>query len=114
MAMYIDVTPLPKSGKYRLNKAVIIDGVHIPPKFKWDGASIPRFLWRIIGSPFQPKLMVPSLVHDYLYGEGEASGYTRKEADKLFKKLLMANGVDEERAESMYAGVRWGGGSHYG
>jgi hypothetical protein len=114
MAMYIDVTPLPKSGKYRLNKAVIIDGVHVPAGFEWDGASIPRFLWRIVDSPFQPDLMVPSLVHDYLYSQGDKSGYIREQADKLFKKLLIANGVDEDLAKTMYAGVKVGGGSHYG
>jgi hypothetical protein len=112
--MYINVTPLPDKGKYRLNTAVIIEGVHIPEGFEWDGASIPRFLWRIVSSPFQPDLMVPSLVHDYLYSQGDKSGYDREQADELFKKLLMANGVDDDLAETMYAGVRIGGGSHYG
>jgi len=112
--MYINVTPLPKEGKYRLNQAVIIEGVHVPAGFKWDGASIPRFLWRVVDSPFQPDLMVPSLVHDYLYEQGDKSGFTREEADKLFHKLLIANGVDEDLAETMYSGVRVGGGSHYG
>jgi hypothetical protein len=114
MAMLIDVTPLPGEGKYRLNKSVIVEGVLISAPFKWDGASISRFFWRVVGSPFQPKFMVPSMVHDKIYGDGEDSGFTRKEADELFKKLLMANGVKKALAETMYTGVRIGGRSHYG
>jgi hypothetical protein len=112
--MFINVTPLADRGKYRLNQAVIIEGIHIPAGVEWDGASIPRFLWRVVDSPFQPDLMVASLVHDYLYSQGDKSGYNREEADELFKKLLMANGVGEALAETMYAGVRFGGENHYG
>jgi len=112
--MFINVTPLARIGKYQLNDSVIIEGVKIPKLFQWDGASIPRFLWRIVDSPFQPDLMVASMVHDYLYSLGDASGYDRKQADRLFKKLLMANGVPETQAETMYAGVRVGGENHYG
>ena len=111
--MYIDVTPMAENGTYRLNTAVIIEGVHIPEGFEWDGASIPRILWRIVDSPFQPDLMVASLVHDYLYSQGDKSGYDREGADRLFKKLLMANGVNSDLAETMYAGVKIGGRSHY-
>ena len=113
MAMFIDVTPMPGIGRYQLNKAVIIEGVKVPALFTWDGESVPGFLWPIIGSPFELRFMVPSMVHDYLYGMGDASGFTRKQADRLFKKLLMANGVDEERADTMYSGVRVGGRGHY-
>jgi len=114
MAMLIDVTPLPKEKKYRLNKGVIVDGVQVPVGFTWDGASIPRFLWRVVSSPFQPELMVPSMVHDYLYSLGDKSGFTRKQADKLFRKLLRANGVDDDLVKTIYTGVRVGGASHYG
>ena len=107
---YIRVEPIPEKGVYRLIESVIIEGVHCPKGFEFDGASVPGFLWPIIGSPFDPRFMAPALVHDRLYSTGEIS---RKKADKIFKKLLLANGVPEETAESMYAGVRIGGGSHY-
>jgi len=112
--MYIHVTPLARENKYQLDEDVIIDGVRIEAGFQWNGASNPRFFWRILGSPFQPKYMVPSLVHDYLYSLGQASGYSRREADKLFFKLLIANGVNRKLAKTLYSGVRVGGGSHYG
>ena len=110
--MYIDVRPLPEEGKYQLITSVIIEGIHIPELFKWDGASIPKVLWSVLISPFDPKVMAPSMVHDYLYGTPNV-GYTRKECDEIFKKLLIANGLDEESAESLYTGCRMGGKSHW-
>ena len=110
---FIDCTPLPLEDMYQLNKSIIIEGVLIPESFKWNGASIPPMLWAILGSPFSPKLMVPSLVHDYLYIHGKALGFSRKQVDKLFRKLLLANGVPEEDAETIYLGVRVGGKLHF-
>jgi hypothetical protein len=55
--------------------------------------------------------MAPSMIHDYLYGSpGEL---TRKECDLIFKKLLIHNKVSKSLTESVYAGVRLGGGSHF-
>ena len=106
---FIKVEPQPGSNCYKLLEAVIIEGVHVPADFLFDGASIPRILWEEIGSPFQPRFMAPALVHDWIYRAEDHCGFSRKEADKLFKKLLLANGVDEDLAKSMYAGVRIGG-----
>jgi hypothetical protein len=33
----------------------------------WNGASIPRFFWRVFGSPFCGKHRRPSVLHDYLW-----------------------------------------------
>jgi hypothetical protein len=108
---YIKVIPRPGTGTYELCESVTIEGHLIPKYFKWDGASIPSALWWMLGSPFSPALMVPSMVHDFLYDRpGKMS---RKEIDKLFRKLLIHNGVDEDLAETMYTGVRLGGGSHF-
>jgi len=48
---------------------VLTDGsqVTIGREFNFDGASIPRLFWRIVGHPFQMPLLVPALVHDALY-----------------------------------------------
>ena len=107
---YIRCEPDPKKRVYRLIEIVIIEGVHCPKGFEWDGASVPGFLWPVIGSPFDPRFMAPALVHDRLYSTGELP---RKKADKIFKKLLLANGVPDETAETMYSGVDWFGKSHY-
>jgi hypothetical protein len=111
--MYISVTPLPGTATYELNRSVVIDGFFIKAGFKWDGASIPRILWRLIDSPFQPDLMVPSMVHDYLYTHGANLGVSRKEADLIFKKLLISNGFTKFKANILYKGVRVGGYSSY-
>ena len=102
--------PIPERGVYRLVQSVIIEGIRIDAPYEWNGASIPCFLWPIIGSPFDPRFMAPAIAHDKTYDTGEI---TRKEADALFKKLLIHNGVDRERAETMFQGVRLFGGPHY-
>ena len=107
--IYLNVTPLPHLNRYRLNSAVIIDGILIEKGFEWNGASIPRFLWTSVGSPFWPKFMAASMVHDKLYNMGLASGYTKKQADELFKKILLSEGVSECKAHLMYLAVRAAG-----
>ena len=113
--MQIHVMPIPENGTYRLVQPVCIEGILIRYGFEWNGASIPKFLWPILGSPFAPEMMVASLVHDYLYSKESADLYvcSRLQADKIFRKLLIANGMDEETAETLYRGVRIGGKSHY-
>ena len=102
--IHIRVEPVGK-GYYELLESIIIEGIRIPSGFKWNGASIPRFFWRVVGTPFQPKYMAPSMVHDFLCGDEQ---YSRKEADKLFYKLLLVNGVNKILARTMYYGVRIG------
>jgi hypothetical protein len=105
---------MPDSGTYMLGMSVYIEGIYIPSGFQWNGASIPSFLWPILGSPFSPEMMVPSLVHDFLYSrQAQSLGIHRRQADKIFKKLLIANGMDADKAETLYLGVRVGGKSHY-
>ena len=48
---------LPYSGKWLLIKAGFI----------FDGASIPQWLWSIIGEPFDPNWVAAALCHDALY-----------------------------------------------
>ena len=99
----IKVEPIPKRGTYRLAESVIIEGRLIEKGFEYNGASIPAFAWPIIGSPFDPCFMAPALYHDHGYAKGDKP---RKVLDKTFKKLLIHNCVDKERAETMYSAVR--------
>ena len=102
MPFFIRTEPIPSTNLYKLIESVIIEGIKIPAGFTWNGASIPRALWPVIGSPFEPRLQAPAMVHDYCCH----SGFNRKKADKVFRKLLIANGVSKVRANIMYAGVR--------
>ena len=38
----------------------------LPTGYVWNGADIPRFLWRLIGSRTDNDFLIASMVHDYL------------------------------------------------
>lgn len=40
--------------------------IPIPVGYVWNGADIPRFLWRLIGSRTDNDFLIASMVHDYL------------------------------------------------
>lgn len=106
-----DLRPIPHKDAYRLIKAYEYDCWVVPVGFEYDGASILRIGWGITYTPFHPKVMVAALLHDYFYGHEIMS---RKEADDIFKDILLKCGADPERVELMYHAVRMFGGSHFG
>ena len=38
----------------------------IPSGYRYDGASIPRLFWRLIGSKEDVRFQIPALIHDVL------------------------------------------------
>ena len=61
--------------------------------YTWDGATIPRAFWRLIGSKTDSKFLIPSLIHDVLC---ENHGYVDNDryfADKVFERLLYVSDV---------------------
>ena len=80
----------------------------IPARFEFDGASIPRALWSVVGTPFEPDLERGALLHDYLYRENPEN-IGRKMADTIFYETIRADTVGYCRAKTIYAGVRSGG-----
>ena len=92
------------------------DGGHtitVPEGFEFDLSSVPRLFWRFI-APFELSIVAP-LVHDFLYRHrGElpdgavtpARPYTRKQADRLFKRLMKREGVPGWRWRVAYGAVR--------
>lgn len=95
--------PLPRERKYVLKEDFKLGSLTIPKGFKWDGASIPRVFWSVIGSPFSPDLMRASLIHDFLYRRKDVRA---KCTDVTFYKVLLADGVSKLRAYIMYKSVR--------
>lgn len=94
----------------------------VPRGSMTDGASIPRFLWRVCGHPLEAPRVYAAMLHDWLYagldpvgGEPSAhpSDITRKEADLCYYFLLRHFGVSAWRATIEYIALRWFGGSHY-
>ena len=81
----------------------------IPAGFESDGASVPRFFWRIVCPPTDPKAVRAGVAHDWIYRK-QPDGWTREEADKMFYDLLKEDGMMRCQARLAYLGVRLGGG----
>ena len=94
---------------------------HIAPKgMKTDGGSIPRFFWRIVGSPFT--YCLPAyIIHDHYCSRArdiqdkKQMKQLRKEADVLFNEMLLwlhenVKGIHcpTWKRRLMYHGVRLG------
>ena len=68
-----------------------------------DGASIPRFAWMIVGSPWSGRYVKATIPHDFLYSKAEGS---RKEADLIFYEAMGVLGVPRWKRWIMYQAVR--------
>lgn len=77
----------------------------IVPKMNYDGASIPCFLWFLIGANTNPFYKIPSLIHDVICNNHELIGYDRKLSSKVFRALLLKEGVSVFKANIMYYAV---------
>lgn len=77
----------------------------IPKGMKWDGATIPRCLWCIVGAKTNPKFRIPSLIHDYLCQNKFVIDFDRNYSSKVFKALLLVAGVNKFKAQTMYLAV---------
>lgn len=93
-------------GKYELAE----DWNGIPAGFATDGASIPRFLWRVMGHPFESDYIEVFVEHDYDYATGRVS---RAEADQKMLDGLKAKGMGYLKRYTIYWAVRLFGGLHY-
>lgn len=65
----------------------------IPRGYCWDGATIPRLFWRLIGSKTDSKFLIPSMVHDVLCEHHEYVNNDRYFCDRVFERLLYVSGV---------------------
>jgi len=78
--------------------------------FITDGASTPRFLWRVIGSPFTGLYTGAAVIHDSLYGSHLLS---KKDTDNLFLEMMEVEGVSCWKRNAMYYAVKWFGASSW-
>ena len=65
----------------------------IPKYYCFDGASVPRFFWRIIGPNTDNKFLIPALVHDALCENHSYINYDRKFSTEVFNALLESSEV---------------------
>lgn len=90
------------------------EGVTVPAGTTTDGASIPRFLWRVCGHPLEAPRVYAATLHDWLYGGGmRAAGVTREQADRCYYALLRHFGISAWRSKIEYCALRLFGGSHW-
>lgn len=66
----------------------------ITKNYAWDGASIPRFFWRLIGSKTEPEFLIPSLIHDTLCENHHYIENDRYFSTMVFDKLLYVSKVN--------------------
>ena len=95
-----------KKEWFRLLQDYTYKGIEIPMGYEWDGATIPRFAWSLIGYYPMGKMAEPSLVHDWIYVHKGLGTFTRKECDDLFYTHMIENGVEEKAAKKMHRLVR--------
>ena len=78
--------------------------------FVFDGASVPRFFWRLLGHPFDKRHLRGSLRHDWHYQNGDVS---RRDADRNYYNDLVADGMPRVFAWLEWLAVRLCGWRHY-
>lgn len=107
-----DFRPNPQTREYILQTLLSYwsarkkELIAISPGFHTDGASIPRWLHSIAGTPFDPRWMQEAALHDFLCRHGL---YPRKTCDEIFFDALSENPtVSNARAQAFYRGVRIG------
>jgi hypothetical protein len=73
-----------------------------------DGASIPRALWTIVGSPYTGDYRRASIVHDVACDEAGSDKKKRRDADRMFFHACRAGGCSIWQSTVLYLGVRVG------
>lgn len=78
----------------------------VPKGYCYDGATIPKIFWRVIGSNTDNTFLIPALIHDVLCENHEFVNNDREFSTKVFnallevekvpalKRFLMKNSVD--------------------
>ena len=67
-----------------------------------NGASIPQFLWSIVGGPYEGKYRYASIVHD---AECERMNSPSSDVHRMFYDACRAGGVSEREAKYLYWAV---------
>ena len=93
--------------------------VYIVPKgFSTDGASIPRFLWPLFGTPMEVPRLYVALLHDYLYTIGpkvdpDPKCVLRAQADLIYRDFNIQLGCPKVRTNVEYWFIRKCGDKHW-
>ena len=66
----------------------------IPAGYTWDGASINKLFWRLIGSKTDQRFLIPSLIHDVLCENHDYIDDNRYFSTIVFERLLFVSKVN--------------------
>lgn len=88
---------------YKDSKGVDWD---VPAGYVSDGASIPWSLWSFIGGPYDGPYRDAAIIHDYFC---EMKLRTWEDTHAMFLEAAIKRGVPESTAQTMYAGILYGG-----
>lgn len=106
--------PIPSAVKYELAEdfeyACDEFTIVVPRYFRYDGASIPSYAWQLVHTPFNPLVMMPALLHDWLYYNHQID---RVRADTLFNDLLRETGVSKPRRSIIRFAISLTGGKYW-
>ena len=80
--------------------------IQVNPGFDFDGASVPRALWSVVGSPMTDGYQRAACLHDALYA---CEYFPRDVCDTLFLEAMKSDGVGYARRYAMYWAVRGAG-----
>lgn len=73
-----------------------------------DGASIPRALWTLVGSPYTGDYRRASILHDVACDNAHGDAKLRREADRMYYHGCRAGGCSIAEATIQFIGVRIG------
>ena len=93
------VRPTP-GGLWELVEPYRFNGFTVPHGFRTDFDSIPRL--PVVFAVFKERARTAALIHDYLY----SIGYDRYESDRIFLRMMVAEGVRLRFALPIFLGVR--------
>lgn len=79
----------------------------VPSGYRSDGASVPRFLWRLLSPCIDPLTLPWSVIHDYLYDH--PGSFSRRSIDRFYALSLAMAGYPVWKAVLTWIGVRIGG-----
>ena len=73
--------------------------------FTSDGCTLWKIFWLILGCPHSPEYLPASIIHDWILEHQETVHYNRKLASRIFKAVLLNDGVSPLKAQIMYIAV---------
>ena len=79
----------------------------IPKGFCFDGASINRLFWRIIGAPTDNSFLIGALVHDQLCLKKELVMNDREFSTEVFNVLLQESKVSKLKRKVMCSAINF-------